>query len=473
MLFVKVASETNLIILPETVKRSLKMQEKITLDLSYCLAEKGFSLDELIFRLSELFKKKAFSEILKLILASCQDALLWRIFNGKMISVCCCGKCDFTLNGGYNRTLKTSLGEVKMFWHRLKCKHCENSLTLLKEFMQLKNYQSKSNELEKIIVDAVSETTYRRGVQSISDHGLIDIPHRTAHDWVMRTDCDEIELSGDIIGSMGPVQVFPDGTKFKGIPKNGQAVKGDLKTIVGVTTNGDVFPLGSYTNESWENINKMWKEKKIKFPDGSIVICDGEPGLAEAFVDQVEDSQRCHWHIGHDLYHSMWQDGATSKEVKPLRTALCGALAIELPEGDFKQVSEAEKDKLEERMERTEDAIDELIRYLHEKGYKVAGNYIFNAKKSMFSYIKRWLKYGLICPRASSLIERITRELARRLKRMAYNWSDKGAGKIARIILKKFINKKEWELYWKKKMNIIGNVYFSIGNYKLSQNFAH
>ena len=28
---------------------------------------------------------------------------------------------------------------------------------------------------EKIIVDAVSETTYRRGVQSIRDLGLIDI----------------------------------------------------------------------------------------------------------------------------------------------------------------------------------------------------------------------------------------------------------------------------------------------------------
>ncbi len=449
------------------------MQEKVTLDLSYCLAENGFSLDELILKLSDLFHKKAFSEILKLIMQSCQEALLWRIFHGEPNSISCCGKREFTLNGGYERSLKTSLGEVSMFWHRLQCKNCKKSLTLLKEFMQLENYQSKTNELEKIIVDAVSETSYRRGVKSIRDHGLIDVPYRTAHDWVIKTDCDEIELSDDVIGSMGPLQIFPDGTKFKGQPLNGQATKGDLKTIIGVTTDGNVFPLGSYTNESWEGINKKWKEKKLTFPDGSVVICDGEPGLAESFVDQVEDIQRCHWHIGRDLYHSMWQNGATVKEVKPLRTALCGALAIELPEGDFQAVSEIEKDQLEEKMERTENAIDELIRYLHEKKYEVASNYISNAKKSMFSYIKRWLKYGLICPRASSLIERVTRELARRLKRIAYNWSDKGAGKIARIILKKFTNEKEWELYWKEKMGILGNVYFSIGNYKLSQNFAH
>ncbi|MCF6175810.1 MAG: hypothetical protein L3J71_08590 [Victivallaceae bacterium] len=137
------------------------MQEKVTLDLSYCLAENGFSLDELIVKLSDLFKKKAFSELLKLILQNCQEVLLWRIFKGKPVAVSCCGKCEFTLNGGYNRSLKTSLGVVKMFWHRLKCKICKEPFILLKEFMQLDRYQSKSNELEKIIVDAVSETTYR------------------------------------------------------------------------------------------------------------------------------------------------------------------------------------------------------------------------------------------------------------------------------------------------------------------------
>ena len=72
------------------------------------------------------------------------------------------------------------------------------------------------------------------------------------------------------------------------------------------------------------------------------------------------------------------------------------------------------------------------------------------------------------------MVERVMRELARRIKRIAYGWSDKGVTKIARIILKRFTNEKEWEDYWKKKMNIIGNVVIDIGNYNIkSQNLGH
>ena len=72
------------------------------------------------------------------------------------------------------------------------------------------------------------------------------------------------------------------------------------------------------------------------------------------------------------------------------------------------------------------------------------------------------------------MVERVMRELARRIKRIAYGWSDKSVTKIARSILKRFTNEKEWEDYWKKKMNIIGNVVIDIGNYNIkSQNLGH
>ena len=124
-------------------------------------------------------------------------------------------------------------------------------------------------------------------------------------------------------------------------------------------------------------------------------------------------------------------------------------------------------------MELADEALGRLSKYLNRKGYYKAVTYISGAR-SMFGYVRRWLKYGVICPRASSLIERVIRELERGLKKIAYGWSDKGAGKIARIILKKFTNEKEWEEYWKTKMKIIGNVMFDIGNYNVaSQNLRH
>jgi hypothetical protein len=36
------------------------MQEKCNLDLMFCLADNGFSLDELVFKLGKLFEKKVF-----------------------------------------------------------------------------------------------------------------------------------------------------------------------------------------------------------------------------------------------------------------------------------------------------------------------------------------------------------------------------------------------------------------------------
>ena len=118
-------------------------------------------------------------------------------------------------------------------------------------------------------------------------------------------------------------------------------------------------------------------------------------------------------------------------------------MAIELPKDDFQKVSEQEKNDIEERMEKAELAIDKLIRYIGGCGYATAATYIRRAKFGMFGYIRRWFKWGLISPRASSMVERVMRELGRRLKKTAYGWSDKGATKIARIILKRFTSARE------------------------------
>jgi len=452
------------------MKRGYQMQGKITSDLSFCLAENGFSLDELVIKLANLFEQKAMAEFLRLILQLEQEVLMSRVLAG---TLSCCDGAKLQLNGSFDRRIRTSLGEFNMDFFRVRCSSCGKTFAPLQRFIQLERYQSKSNELEKLIVEAASETSYRRAVAQLKRDGKFAVAHRTAHDWVIRTDCDEIDISKDIVGSL-PVQIMPDGTKFKGGGQDGKARQGDLKVVIGINTRGEVFPLGSWAGKNWEYISEQWKQGQVALPKGSILISDGELGLSEALADYVDEQQRCHWHLPRDLYHMMYQDGARKKDTKPLQDALAGALAIELPQEDFKKVSEQEKSDIEERMENTERVIDKLISYLEGHGYDAAATYIERAKRGMFGYVRRWLKLGLISPRASSMVERVMRELARRIKRIAYGWSDKGVTKVARIILKRFTNAKEWEVYWKNKMNVIGNVYVDIGNYKvLSQKIAH
>lgn len=448
------------------------MQGKISMDLSFCQAENGFSLDELVEKLADVFERKAFAELLKMILQLVQEVLMYRIFKRKHNAMKCCAEGHLSLNGHFNRRIRTSLGEFKMTFMRVRCSQCGKTFAPLAKFIGLERYQTKSNELEKLVVEAASETNYRRAVNELSRDGKIPLSFHTAHGWMLKTDCDEIQISKKVIGS-APIQIMPDGTGFKGEGKNGEARKGDLKVMIGVSTHGEIFPLGAKAGVSWQEINEDWKKKRMKFPDGSILICDGEPGLSEAFAEYASEQQRCHWHITRDLYHMMHYDGGKMADYRPIKNALAGALAIELPQEDFQQVSEQEKSDIEERMEKTEMVIDKLIGYLAGKGYDTAANYLRRAKIGMFGYIRRWLKWGLVSPRASSMVERVMRELGRRIKKIAYGWSDKGVTKVARIILKRFANADEWEKYWQKKMNVFGNVIFNIGNYQcFSQNLG-
>ena len=89
-------------------------------------------------------------------------------------------------------------------------------------------------------------------------------------------------------------------------------------------------------------------------------------------------------------------------------------------------------------MEKTEAVIDQLIGYFHRRGCDAAATCLRRAKIGMFGYIRRWLEWGLISPRASSMVEKVMRELGRRIKKIAHGWSDRGVTKVARIILKRF-----------------------------------
>ena len=80
------------------------------------------------------------------------------------------------------------------FW-RVSCSVCGKTFSLLQRFIHLGRYQTKTNELEKLIVEAASETNYRRAVQELARDGKLPVSFHTAHGWMLRTDCDEIDIS--------------------------------------------------------------------------------------------------------------------------------------------------------------------------------------------------------------------------------------------------------------------------------------
>ena len=193
---------------------------------------------------------------------------MYRIFNDKS-NTHCCPDGHLTLNGSFERRIRTSLGEFKMDFWRVRCSKCGKTFAPLAKFIGLERYQTQSNELEKLVIEAVSGTNYRRAVKDLERDGKLPVSFHTAHGRVMRSDCAEIKISPQAIGS-APIQIMPDGTGFKEFGIDGQARKGDLKVVIGISQQGNIFPLVSKAGATWQDITDEWDRNKIKFNNKKI-----------------------------------------------------------------------------------------------------------------------------------------------------------------------------------------------------------
>ena len=445
------------------------MHYHITTKLGVDVKDSGFSLDELVYRMQELFHRQAFPELLAEILMMFDAYLRLNVERRTCLPLTCgCGSGMFVLDGRRPRKIRTTIGTVDLpHLTRVKCAHCGRTCVPVVELCGLDLYQTKTAGVEKLVVEQCVQTSYRRATKAICDMTGVSVSHSTSHRWVLRTDADEIRVPEDVIATVGnpdrvpkPVTIFADGTYCKGRTDDGGARKRDVKVIVGVRQSGDVFPIGTWTgDETWTDIGNELERRKVKFADGSILVSDGEEGLAENISKLANGSfQRCHWHAVRDTYMSMWYDGGRIKDIRPVQNRLRKILAIELPKEDFEQVDKEQVGTIEARMGESERALDALIADIRGRGFVKAAAYLEKARHSMFSYLRRWLALGIACPRASSLIERTMRELARRLKRIAYGWKADGLNKVSKLLLKIFSNEDEWKRYWDERMSISNNV---------------
>ena len=432
------------------------MQNTLYVEVMGSMSENGFSLDELVIRVKELFETKAMAKVVGLLLTLVDEYICWNLVHRRKgwKPEACCKEVLYEHKDKLDRRFRTSIGTVEIRWRRLKCHKCGKTTVPLREFLGVGLFESKSAEMEKIVAEVVSEQSYRRTSRHLDLIGEIVVPKSTSHRWVMESGCDALKVDGEAIGV-----VVADGTGYKRRPDEGKNNRGDLKVVLGVDSSGTVVPIGAWSGESWEDIGKDIRDNAVTWKkEGKILVCDGETGLAEAMASLVEQTQRCHWHTAHELDIFMWMNAAPLNERKAAQHRIAGLIGVELPEEDFEKVKTADKVAVVEKTRKAEEELEKLIEELMKRGYAKAATYVRNAKASLFSYVRFWLKYGLVCPRASSMIERMMRELGRRLKKIAFGWSEKGAAKMARIIIKRITSAGEWEEYWKKRLRLDGNV---------------
>ncbi len=436
------------------------MQNIITLDILSAVSENGFSLDELVLATKTLFEQEGMAGVIGLILRLVDEKLCMDLVSGKG-SLCSCGSRRYAYLDQRPRRFRTSAGTVRISWRRLECTGCGATTIPLRDFLGIEPYQSKTAELEKVVAEVVSEQSYRRSSSHLEIIGQIPVPKSTAHRWIAASDCDGMQERTDTFDVL-----FADGTGYKRRPDEAAHInnRGELRIALGVDKCGQIVPLGAFSGVSWDRIaSAVHGTRKEDQPVADLLVSDGEQGLCDALGRLCGVRQRCHWHTVHDLNHVLWQDDAGKKERVGLQKELAAMIGIELPQDDIERIQEADKEALLTAKNHADHELGRFIQTLLNKGYQIAADYLIRARRHLFSYVDRWLATGIVSPRVSSFIERMMRELARRLKRMAFGWSEEGAAKMARIIIKRFTSVNQWETYWKNRLRLNGNVMLIIG----------
>ena len=440
------------------------MQQKFNVT---CLAnlplEEGFSLDELVIEVRRMFEEEGMAGLVNIIVH-----LLDLIFHPPLLGrwekaeTNCCKHAHYVVHQRESKTVRSSAGKLKLLWTRIRCVGCGKSVIPLRGYLNMEPHQRKTSELEKMVAEVVSEQSYRRSTQHLETIGSIPVPHTTLHRWVMKSDCDEISLKKRV------KTLVADGTGFKQKLDEDGSNRGEVCVVVGITADNTVVPYGAWAEESWADISRQIKKAnhpspKIKFtPIADLLVSDGEVPLVKYMGRLTKETQRCIWHLPHDLHPLLkYTDKASGEDAKQFTGELAAMINIELPPEDLERVGLEDRLELEKKVFEAEKGVQTLVDELTARGYKAAATYLANAKDKMFSYVRAWLRTGVVHPRVSSMIERMMREIGRRIKKIGHGWSPEGAAKITRIIIKRITSADEWNEHWKAKLKISGKVKLS------------
>lgn len=442
------------------------MEQQIHITLDFDLATGKVNLNEIVYRLDQL-KNPLMLQILNTILTSYDDLIAQRLSHhggvippskmrkglgrhirkGDPQNRFCHGRR--IRKRGYRkhpRVISTVFGKLKLPIRVAECRVCGARYSPLLDALKLAPYSRKESNFEHQVIEAVIDTNYRRLIEGRS----IDISLGGIHNLVVGSDVDQLEEAAVDLDDMAAIMA--DGTGYK----QQKGKKGELRSVIGITTGGKVEPLGTFANTQWRDIEQIVKERLKRTKAAGIpFIYDGEPGLDD-FLADVAEPQRCAWHGPRGLYHSLWEDGLRKNESQPHIDNLKHLIGIELPQGDYELLKDQDRQAVEEKYQSSKAEIAELIEVFKKHDYQKGATYLENLSRRIFTNIDLWLKTGVIAPKTTSILERIFREIGRRVKRIAWGWADTTVTKLSKMIILKKYSKEKWEQYWKQKLGIQG-----------------
>ena len=439
---------------------SLEMLFGVCLVRDANLGVNKFALDELIIKTRECFEVRGLAMFMEVIIKAVEEVVLGRMVGKfidpgltlKALSIApCCAHSSFTSKGVSNRALMTSLGRMELCLKRVKCIACGVSFVPMRNFLDIKPFQNKSNELLKICLEAVTDQSYRRSLYQIEEltgaelslgalwrslmkNKNFNLNEKTVSELNLQTVLNESireSIKTDPIHA-----ILADGTGFKlqreeenlkksdsKLETKSNLLQSEVRVIFGVTKLGTILPLGVYGwQESWKFIGRdlyrrFGKNPKLKpEPIAEVLIADGEEAIFEHLGKLAKEQQRCQWHLTHD-FKAVFQylDDGNKAYRKVYQSQIHDAMNIEV---DPKAHEDLEKKLLlETEIRKAEKTLNELAAKLDENSYHKSAVYLRNAAYKMFTYLRVYIRTGILGAKVTSRLERLMREIGRRIKR--------------------------------------------------------
>jgi hypothetical protein len=343
------------------------------------------------------------------------------------------------------RRLITDIGQIEFAVGYVSCRRCGRKFAPILDVLGLRPRQGHAGELERIVVEATCKTSFARSVEDVEGLCSIPVSKSSGHRWVAGLKLPE--------PNPPPLEVLlADGTGYK---KCG-AQRGELRVAVGVTSQGRLVPLGSWSGQSWKQIGRQVRRRLRKIPKPAVAVVDGEAGLDQHFARLAERTQRCHWHLLRDLRVLLWKDKLKKPQTDPIGHELAGILGVEIPAGDWEQILPVTKEALRKQVTEARAKFQAMIDEFEALGYRHGQRYLQGARDRIFSRIELWLETGIIAPRSTGVLEEIMRELGRRVKKLGWNWKDHGITQEASMILLRRYSLEQWHEYWRERLTLRG-----------------
>lgn len=230
--------------------------------------------------------------------------------------------------------------------------------------------------------------------------------------------------------------------------------EGEIRFAFASVGEGRPFELvGMWVQRSWKECAQQLYSR-MSTDRLEVLICDGGPGIEEAFAVPGMRIQRCQWHGKRDLSFILYQDGVKKAQQQEIMDAFAAAPLVGLHKENIESLRKKDTETLCSLRKKTLHSFCDLYFFLQSKGYHNAAVYMKNLAQPFVSFIDHIIETGKLIPATSNIIEGKISLFKNRIKSIGKRWSEAGLMRWLSIAVKKLLPEFDWNTLWD---NIIGN----------------